>query len=276
MKIKQILRLVAYVLLISAPKFVIASKDNGSVPIVLTIPNNEQTASSSIIHIRASILIPQGLEISKVVETSNLKQAEGPITLRTNSRNDGKVDVDIIIRTVFHATKFRPFTSEPLVRLEVGVLNFITVDNISGVFQNGSGAGQNPTHLQDISVIIDDNNENQSGNNITNESSLNLGDFQLNEINSIQTVKNQFEEVTLYPNPVNSSFLNIASKSEFDGITEIVIHNAIGNMVKRQNINQNTGNTTIQVNVDELSSGIYFLTVSNSSGKAVKKFTVAH
>ena len=70
--------------------------------------------------------------------------------------------------------------------------------------------------------------------------------------------------------------LNIAAKSEFDGITEIVIHNALGNLVKKQNTNQNTGNTTIQVDVDELSSGIYFLTISNSSGKTVKKFTVAH
>ena len=280
MKIIQVLRLIAFVLLISAPKFVVASKNNGTVPLILTIPNNEHTASSAIIHIRASIIMPQGVEISKVVGTDNLKLSEGPITLRTNSRNDGKVDVDIIIRTAFHATKFRPFSSEPVIRLEVGVLNFITVDNISGVFQNGAGAGGGHNHasLQDISIVIDDemNDGSETDNDITNGSSLDFGTFQLSETNSIQTVKNQFTDITLYPNPVNGSVLNINSKSEIVGLTEIVIHNALGNLVKKQNALQIMNESNIQINVDDLSSGIYFLTISNASGKNVKKFTVAH
>ena len=276
MKILQVLRLSALLLLAITPKFVSANKESGSFPIVLTIPNTVKTSTSSIIHVHANVGFPQGLEMRQFTPTAPKGFGE-PISIRTTVARDGKVDVDIIIRTEYYSTKFQPFTNEPNIRIEVGIMSFITVDNISGVFQNGSGVGQNPAHLQNISVFIDDHNdENQSDNNITNESSLNLGDFQLNEINSIQPVKNQFDEVTLFPNPINGSLLNIASKSEFDGITEIVIHNAIGNLVKKQNTNQNTGSNTIQINVDELSSGIYFLTVSNASGKTVKKFTVAH
>lgn len=276
MKITKLLRLCALLLLVMTPEFVSANKESGSFPIVLTIPNTVRTSTSSIIHVHANIGIPQGLQIRQFTPSTPKGIAE-PISIRTSVARDGKVDVDIIIRTEYYSSKFQPFTNEPNVRIEVGIMSFITVDNISGVFQNGSDVGQNPAHLQDVSVFIDDHNiENQSGNNITNESSLNLGDYQLNEINSIQTVKNLFAEITLFPNPVNGSLLNIASQSEFDGITEILIHNAIGNLVKKQNTNQNIGSTTIQMNVDELSSGIYFLTVSNPSGKTVKKFTIAH
>jgi hypothetical protein len=98
----------------------------------------------------------------------------------------------------------------------------------------------------------------------------------LSETNSIQTVKNQLTDITLYPNPVNGSVLNINSKSEIVGLTEIVIHNALGNLVKKQNALQIMNESNIQINVDDLSSGIYFLTISNASGKNVKKFTVAH
>ena len=276
MKILQVLRLSALLLLAVTPEFVSANKESGSLPIVLTIPNTVKTSTSSIIHVHANIGLPQGVQMRQFAPSAPKGLAE-PISIRTNSARDGKVDVDIIIRTEYYSSKFQPFTNEPDVRIEVGIMSFITVDNISGVFQNGSDVGQNPVHLQDVTVFIDGHNEeNESANNITNESSLNLGDFQLNEINSIQPLRNQFAEITLFPNPVNGSLLNIAAKSEFDGITEIVIHNALGNLVKKQNTNQNTGNTTIQVDVDELSSGIYFLTISNSSGKTVKKFTVAH
>jgi hypothetical protein len=276
MKILQLLRLSALLLLALTPEFVSANKESGSFPIVLTIPNTVKTSTSSIIHVHANVGLPQGVQIRQFTPSAP-KGIEEPISIRTTSARDGKVDVDIIIRTEYYSSKFQPFTNEPNVRIEVGIMSFITVDNISGVFQNGSDVGQNPANLQDVTVFInEDNDENQTGNNITNESSLNLGDFQLNEINSIQPVRNQFAEITLFPNPVNGSLLNIASKSEFDGITEIAIHNAIGNLVKKQNTNQNIGNTALQVDVDELSSGIYFLTISNASGKTVRKFTVTH
>ena len=49
MKILQLLRLSALLLLALTPEFVSANKENGSFPIVLTIPNTVKTSTSSII-----------------------------------------------------------------------------------------------------------------------------------------------------------------------------------------------------------------------------------
>jgi len=277
MKIVKTLQLATILFLSLIPKFVSATKDKEkvSIPIVISIPNNEQTASSSMIHIQASLDVPQGSFLIES-ESNETKSIDEPVSIRTSSSRDGKVDVDIIIKTAGFSKEFLPQSNEIIARLSVGEINFITVDNISGVFQNQQDIKHNAVIFHNISVNVDDSNEHPTILDITNQSIIEIGEIQFNEVSSIEINKNKLEDILLYPNPVNGTLLNIASKSEFDGLTEIVIHNAIGNLVKKQNTNQNIGNTTIQVNVDELGSGVYFLTVSDASGKTVKKFTIAH
>jgi len=273
MKLATVLRLISFLIVLAAPKFAVADKISGTIPIVLHIPNTERFSESTTIHIHANLGIPQGVTVREIAPTVPKGFTE-PITIRTNSAFDGKVDVDIIIRIEYFATKLLPFVNQPEVRIEVGVMSFITVDNISGVFQNGTD--HHPINLQDVSIIIKDDNDNQESTNITNVSSLNLGELQLSELTSLAPLKKQLTDITLYPNPVNGSVLNIATKTEMEGLTEIVIYNAIGNLVKKQSNIQTIDNTTIQVNIEELTNGIYFLTLRSVGGDSVKKFTVAH
>ena len=277
MRIVQLLRLGAFLLIGIAPKFLVAGNENATAPIILTIPNSEKIATCNEIRVHASLNIPQGT-VLRHITPDNSKGYKEPITIRTASLIDGKVDVDIIIKIAFYTDKMLPLSDEPTVRINVGMMSFITVDNISGVFQNGNNSGQNPAHLQDVSVFIDNNNTigNSSENNIANGSTLDIGEFQLNEVSSIQPIRNTSIDILLFPNPVNGSTLNITSKFEMDGASEILIHNAIGNLVKKQSVNQSSGNNTIQIGVDELSTGIYFLTLRNPLGESVKKFTIAH
>ena len=273
MKLALELRLIALLIILVAPKFAAANKLSGTIPIILNIPNTVKISESATIHVHANLGIPEGVTLREIA-VNVPKGFASPITIRTNSARDGKVDVDIIIRTEFYATRFLPFINQPEVRIEVGVMSLITVDNISGVFQNGTD--HHPINLQDVSISIKDEDDNQESTNITNVSSLNLGTLQLNEVNTLVPLTKQVTDITLYPNPVNGSILNIATKTELEGLSELLIYNAIGNLVKKQSNIQTIDNTTIQVNIEELSNGIYFLTLRSPSGDSVKKFTVAH
>jgi hypothetical protein len=277
MKIGTSLSLLTSLLFVFSASLIKAAKEKDvSAPIILTLPNNLKTANSDFIQIKASLELPEEVSLKSITPITP-KGFPNAVIVKTNALRDGKVDVDIIIRTQHYATKFLPFINTPAVRLEIGTMSFITVDNISGVFQNENINNQNPNHLQDISISIinNDNLTNQTIENISSSSELNIGELQLNEVNEIKTIKNKVNEISIYPNPITGNFLNVSNKIDFEGITEIHIHNSIGNLVKNQVINSQIGNT-IQVDVDNLSNGIYYLTIQNQNGKFVRKFTITH
>jgi hypothetical protein len=73
--------------------------------------------------------------------------------------------------------------------------------------------------------------------------------------------------VGIYPNPV-SSVLYIKSDTEF-GRSAIIVTDVLGKTVLETNYD-NLQNTTL--NIEQLNSGVYFLTVRSEKGQSVKKF----
>jgi len=70
-----------------------------------------------------------------------------------------------------------------------------------------------------------------------------------------------------YPNPVNE-VVNVAS-SENISFNDVSITDINGRVVKTVKANNNT---QLQVNVSDLSAGVYFMSIDAENGKAVKKF----
>ncbi len=83
-----------------------------------------------------------------------------------------------------------------------------------------------------------------------------------------------FENLNFYPNPASTNgtievVLNENSKME------VAILNSVGQSVYSSALNGNVGSNKIEINLRDLSSGLYFYQVKMENGKAItKKFTV--
>lgn len=90
-------------------------------------------------------------------------------------------------------------------------------------------------------------------------------------------VKNQNEnlsDVSLYPNPANlSANLNINSGLNQPG--EILIYNAIGQIVKSISVNLKAGSNEITISTSELSSGVYNVVLNTEKEHLTKKLTIS-
>ena len=77
----------------------------------------------------------------------------------------------------------------------------------------------------------------------------------------------------VYPNPaVSKAQISINSKTNLN--TLVTITNALGSVVSTKNIDLSAGKNTITLDSENLSSGIYFATISSDNTKIVKKFTI--
>ena len=87
--------------------------------------------------------------------------------------------------------------------------------------------------------------------------------------NAVPTVANSSSEVNLYPNPATSE-LNLVYDAGAD-VKNIVVYNIIGKVMTVYKVTGNSAN----LNLENLSSGIYFVRLMNSHGAmvATKKFT---
>ena len=71
-----------------------------------------------------------------------------------------------------------------------------------------------------------------------------------------------FEEVRLFPNPVTDRMtLSMTTTIDFEG--QLVISNALGQVVRTENIPQSTDLSNYSVDVNNLQTGLYILTVRN-------------
>lgn len=94
---------------------------------------------------------------------------------------------------------------------------------------------------------------------------------------TLQSVKENTSILTsisdVYPNPsVNKAQININSKANTTAL--VSISNALGSTVSTKNIELSLGKNNIQLDSENLTSGIYFATITSSNNKIVKKFTV--
>lgn len=81
-------------------------------------------------------------------------------------------------------------------------------------------------------------------------------------------------ELSLYPNPAkNNATLSISLKEAAK--MEIALLNSVGQKVYSTSVNGNAGNNKVELNLSNLSSGMYFYQVKMDNGKAVtQKFVV--
>lgn len=78
----------------------------------------------------------------------------------------------------------------------------------------------------------------------------------------------------IYPNPaINNAHITLNSKINTKEAT-IHITNSLGAIVSSKNVHLSIGKNVINLNFDNLSSGIYFATISSMNTKTTKKFTI--
>lgn len=92
---------------------------------------------------------------------------------------------------------------------------------------------------------------------------------------SVKEAASLFSSVSsIYPNPaVSKAHINIVSSESIDNVT-LSITNSLGSVVSTKSIDLSAGKNTVAIDSENLSSGIYFATISSNKTKIVKKFTV--
>ena len=96
-----------------------------------------------------------------------------------------------------------------------------------------------------------------------------------NETVSVKEVTSLFSSVSsVYPNPtISKSHINISSSESIDNVT-LSVTNSLGSIISTKYIDLSVGKNTVTIDSENLSSGIYFATISSNKTKIVKKFTV--
>jgi hypothetical protein len=111
---------------------------------------------------------------------------------------------------------------------------------------------------------------------VNNTSDLLTFTFKFNPL--LASVKNNTSLLSsiseIYPNPsINNAQITLNSKVNTKEAT-INITNSLGAIVSTKNIPLSVGKNVINLNFDNLSSGIYFATISYMNTKNTKKFTI--
>jgi len=248
---------------------------NCSAQLYLNIPNNGTIVKGSKVHI---YLV---LEKSTSVKTIEIVSTNGviPTEVLTNFRNDGKVDVDIIIRGENFLPFLFPYASGPSASVSIADINYITVDNISGVFEANS---TNPT--EDISSrLVDihiDDEAPQVGSNaggIISNAFVSTGTVSVNSISSSTAIDKSkdivADNVVLYPNPIRDNVLNLSFSQGNTTIQGVRIFNVVGSIVY-QDLTKQSITGTYSVQLPNLPAGVYFVRIATESNEVVKKFNI--
>lgn len=90
------------------------------------------------------------------------------------------------------------------------------------------------------------------------------------QLTGILTIQDDIE-YTLYPNPV-TNILNLELYSNDYDNTNLQIINSTGQIVYSENININSGYNKIEFNVDNLTSGMYFVRISGNETYKTMRF----
>lgn len=92
---------------------------------------------------------------------------------------------------------------------------------------------------------------------------------------SIKTNSSLFSNVSdVFPNPSNTKASVIVNTLSDLNNVNVSIMNTLGSIVTSKNTELVAGKNTISLEVEGLSTGIYFATISSGNSKIVKKFTV--
>ncbi len=171
--------------------------------------------------------------------------------------------------------------SSPIVFANSNLTNALVGDNIqfnsngsnasnySWQFGDGnSSSSPNPTHSDNNAGTynVQLTGYNISGNCSDQDSfSINISENNLN----IEEITN--DNLTIIPNP-NQGLFKIKFKESLIQSTKIEIFNSLGKLIKSQTINQGVEN--IEINLQELSTGIYYLKYNFENKIITQKFII--
>ncbi len=87
----------------------------------------------------------------------------------------------------------------------------------------------------------------------------------------LQTITDFLLDVVLFPNPVNNGTLGVNIDYSAEGTASVNIYNGIGQTVYTQNTALVPGTNRIEIDVNELESGLYYTVVTAGNGKSVSE-----
>jgi hypothetical protein len=91
----------------------------------------------------------------------------------------------------------------------------------------------------------------------------------------IATTGKEYYLSEITPNPVSGSVIELRFGVAFDGWTEIAIVNTSGEVVRRVATGEmKAGDYTVRVDVSNLTSGMYFVTMHSQSYREKKQFVL--
>ena len=81
-------------------------------------------------------------------------------------------------------------------------------------------------------------------------------------------------QVYLYPNPAGNE-LTVEISVKEDGITTLLITDLLGKTIKTEELNLQKGNNIFKISLEELASGMYFVTLAGNKTVS-QKLVVSH
>jgi hypothetical protein len=242
----------------------------------LSIPNDGKISANTVLTLKTQITASSGTRSAQIV--NNLDNRGKNNDARELFFKDGKVDVDIIIRGSEIAPLLSPFVETPVVKVKIAsIISYITVDNISGVFQsNETGVGNNgiATRLVDIHLEGADTEEtSNTGSSAAFSIELEPGNLQNYAHLIHQNSRITGSDVLLYPNPAVGGNFFIDVKAGLVQIKSIEVFNSLGSLVYSSN-NPFISGGQLKMNLPEVPAGVYFARVLTSNGDVVKKFNI--
>ena len=82
-----------------------------------------------------------------------------------------------------------------------------------------------------------------------------------------------FANVVLYPNPAKETAF-LALESGFENTIEVLVFDILGKKVRTQKENLQTGSNTLNINIDDFETGIYFVEINDGFEKKVMKLNI--
>lgn len=110
---------------------------------------------------------------------------------------------------------------------------------------------------------------------VNNMSDMLTFTFKFNSLTSVKENNSLLSFVSdIYPNPsVNKAQIIVNSKINTSEAS-VSITNALGSIVSTNTVELSAGKNNIQLNSENLSSGIYFTTITLGNARVVRKFTI--
>ncbi|MCB9231434.1 MAG: PKD domain-containing protein [Bacteroidia bacterium] len=79
-------------------------------------------------------------------------------------------------------------------------------------------------------------------------------------------------EISLYPNPTNSLLNLKVSNWQYEGPVQILVLNALGQTIRKENFSFNSLNWTTQLDLSNETKGVYFLQIKSNQNSVTRKF----